>query len=67
LAFGQKVFFLRLSPYGDLSDMSCLILEALADDAIQRDLSPFNIVDAKRNAVTVPEIEFRQIAVQVLL
>src|ERR1700681_1766461 len=60
------VLAFRLLPYG-LSVTSGAVRQALADDSFERALGALHIVHAEPHAVAIPEIEFRQVAVQVLL
>ena len=43
-----------------------MIVEALADDAFERDLAAHVIVDSEPHAIRVPEIELGKIPVQML-
>ena len=47
--------------------MSLPICNPLADDALKREVDPLNIVHAKRDAISIPEIVIGKVAVQVLL
>src|SRR6267378_6987109 len=49
------------------SSSSCLIGQSFAFDAFQEDFCPVLIFDAKGLAVAIPEIEFGEVAVQVIM
>jgi len=49
-----------------LGEINCLIREALASEALQRDFRTLYVVVAQLNASVLAEIELSQIAVQVL-
>ena len=52
---------------GDRLRVSRFVSQSLAPEAFQRSLSPRHVVYAQPFAVAVPEIEFRQIPMQVRL
>src|SRR5437763_670040 len=58
----QRVFRSRLG-----LETSCFISQALADDALDREVRAARIVDAEPFAVAVAEVEFGKVAVKVLL
>src|ERR687897_514549 len=63
---GSAFAFRLLFPYGLSRISRCSVREALADDALDRPLGALNVIYAQPNAITA-EIEFRQVAMQVLL
>src|SRR5260370_27722164 len=65
-SYSASVLAFRLFPYG-LSVTSGPIRETFAHDSFQCPLGSLYIIHTQPHAVAVAKIEFRQIAVQVLL
>src|SRR5437588_858655 len=63
---GFSFAFRLVFPYG-LSVVRRSISKPLADDAFERKFGACGVVDPKRDAVRIPEIELCQISMQVLL
>src|ERR1700737_4762201 len=65
-SFFAALALFRLLPYG-LSLTRRSIGQTLADDAFQRASGTLHIIYAKSDALAIPEMEFRKVAVQMLL